>query len=780
MTDRDHDDDPPSSTRPAAPEFTQPAAPHFTQPAAPQFTAPAAPEFTQPAVTHRDDTSSGSSRSGPLTSGRSARMRTRSGGVLRLGGGLVEVPVAPPPDPMAAVMTVPRVPESKRFCWRCSRPVGRASEGHDATEHGTCPHCGASFDFRRALRTGDVVGGQYEVQGCITYGGMGWIYLAIDRNVSDRWVVLKGLLHSGDAEAQSVAVAERQFLAEVTHPGIVQIYNFVEHPGPDGTPIGYIVMEYVGGTSLRDVLSTHELPERVPVPEAIGYVLAVMPALAYLHSLGLVYNDLKPENVMLTDESLVLIDLGAVAGIGGYGYLYGTPGYQAPEIVRTGPTVASDIYTVGRMLAVLTLDMPMRNRRYLPGLPEGAPVLGEFESFRMLLERATAPDPNARFASADEMADQLTAVLREVLAQQTGVEKPSLSAVFSRSRATFGTTIAVEQTDVYVDGVAHDARLDSHDVARALPMPMLDPTDPNARLLAATVAGEPQQTLDAVAQARANGVERTTGSAAQGLSRELTLAEVKAHIDLDEPEAAADLLATLDPVARAHWRTRWYAGTVALLTDNFEDAFGHFESVLRAVPGESAPKLALAAAAELNLQRGRSQDPQTWRDLAEKYYDMVWRTDHSVVSAAFGLARSLTARHDTAAAVRALDRIPVNSRFYAMGRMTAALTLLSGREIADLGEPALREAARRVSLLAPQESRGLQLRTVVLGTALDWMLTGNQPTHPTPLFGVPFTEPGLREGLEKALRILARNATDRTHRYQLVDLANAVRPRSLF
>ena len=84
--------------------------------------------------------------------------------------------------------------------------------------------------------------GQYEVVGCLAHGGMGWIYLARDRNVSDRWVVLKGLLNSGDDDAMAAALAERRFLAEVEHPNIVKIFNFVQHEGS-----GYIVMEYVGG-----------------------------------------------------------------------------------------------------------------------------------------------------------------------------------------------------------------------------------------------------------------------------------------------------------------------------------------------------------------------------------------------------------------------------------------------------------------------------------------------------------------------------------------------------
>ncbi len=217
-----------------------------------------------------------------------------------------------------------------------------------------------------------MVADQYEIKGCVAHGGLGWVYLAVDHNVNERPVVLKGLVHSGDAEAQAIAMAERQFLAEVVHPSIVKIFNFVEHPDSHGEPVGYIVMEYVGGKSLKVPKG-----EKLPVSEAIAYVLEILPALGgYLHSIGLCYNDLKPENVMVTEEQLKLIDLGAVSRINSFGYLYGTPGYQAPEIVRTGPTVASDIYTVGRTLAALTLNLrtrkPLRrwSARRRPGAQE--------------------------------------------------------------------------------------------------------------------------------------------------------------------------------------------------------------------------------------------------------------------------------------------------------------------------------------------------------------------------------------------------------------------------
>ncbi|MDT5014588.1 MAG: serine/threonine-protein kinase PknG, partial [Mycobacterium sp.] len=146
----------------------------------------------------------------------------------RLGGGLVEIPRVPAKDPLEALMTNPVVAESKRFCWNCGRPVGRSSDDGRALSEGWCPHCGSLYSFLPQLSPGEMVADQYEIKGCIAHGGLGWVYLALDHNVNERPVVLKGLVHSGDAEAQQIAMAERRFLAEVTHPGIVKIYNFVE------------------------------------------------------------------------------------------------------------------------------------------------------------------------------------------------------------------------------------------------------------------------------------------------------------------------------------------------------------------------------------------------------------------------------------------------------------------------------------------------------------------------------------------------------------------------
>ena len=226
-----------------------------------------------------------------------------------LGAGLVEMPSVPYRDPLSVVLVDPEVPERKRDCGRCDEPVGRSHDGRPGRTEGFCPNCGSPYSFTPKLWPGELVAGQYHVAGCIAHGGLGWIYLAQDKNVSDRWVVLKGLLDSKDEAAMAAVFAERRFLAEVEHPNIVKIHNFVQHENA-----GYIVMEYVGGESLREVRNRYREEEGAPLPlqRAIAYVLEILPAFGFLHRQGLLYCDFKPDNVIQTQEQLKLIDLGGV------------------------------------------------------------------------------------------------------------------------------------------------------------------------------------------------------------------------------------------------------------------------------------------------------------------------------------------------------------------------------------------------------------------------------------------------------------------------------------
>ena len=680
--------------------------------------------------------------------------------IRRLGGGLVEVPRVPTRDPLDALMTNPVVAEAKRFCWNCGKPVGRSSDDGKALSEGWCPYCGSAYSFLPQLSPGDTVVGQYEIKGCIAHGGLGWVYLAFDNNVNERPVVLKGLVHSGDAEAQAIAMAERQFLAEVTHPAIVKIFNFVEHDDKHGDPVGYIVMEYVGGTSLKPAKGV-----KLPVAQAIAYMLEILPALGYLHSVGLVYNDLKPENIMLTEEQLKLIDLGAVSRINSFGFLYGTPGYQAPEIVKTGPTVATDIYTVGRTLAALTLNLRTRNGRYPDGLPDDDPALLQYDSFGRLLRRAIDPDPRRRFATADEMAGQLLGVLREVVAKDSGVPRPGMSTVFSPSRSTFGVDLLVAHTDVYLDGQVHSEKLTAQEIVRALQVPLVDPGDVGATVLSATLLSQPVQTLDSLRAARHGTLDSEGIDLSESV--ELPLMEVRALLDLGDVAKANRKLDDLADRVGWRWRLVWFRAVADLLSADYESATKHFTEVLDTLPGELAPKLALAATAELS----GTADEGT-------FYKTVWNTDNGIISAGFGLARAQSAAGQRDFAVKTLDQVPPTSRHFTTARLTSAVTLLSGRSGSEVTEQQIRDAAHRVEALPDTEPRVLQIRALVLGTAMDWLAVNTASTNH--ILGFPFTEHGLRLGVEASLRGLARVAPTQAHRYALVDLANSVRPMSTF
>lgn len=718
---------------------------------------------TQAIFRHRGDTDSASSDGGddepPDTSAATMAVARTIAPSRRLGGGMVEVPRVPDIDPFAALMTDPVVAEVKRFCWNCGRPVGRSTPEARTAPEGWCPHCGSPYSFLPQLKPGDMVAGQYEIKGCIAHGGLGWVYLAVDHNVNERPVVLKGLVHSGDAEAQAIAMAERQFLAEVTHPSIVKIFNFVQHPDSHGDPVGYIVMEYVGGQSLKQSTRT-----KLPVARAIAYMLEILPALGYLHSLGLVYNDLKPGNIVLTKEQLKLIDLGAVSRVNSFGYLYGTPGYQAPDIVRTGPTVATDIYTVGRTLAALTLDLPTRAGRYTDGLPDD-PTLAKYDSFARLLRRAIDPDPRRRFTSAEEMSGQLMGVLREVVAQDTGVSRPGLSTIFTRSRSTFGEHLLVAHTDVYLDGHVHSQKLTAREIVTALQVPLIDPGDVAAPLLSSMELSEPVQTLDSLRAVRHSALDSEGIDLSQSIA--LALMEVRALLDLGNVTKSTQKLEDLAERVGWRWRLVWFRGVAELLTGDYKSARTDFTEVLDTFPGELAPKMALAATAEL----AGTEDERA-------FYQTVWRTDDSVISAAFGLARALSVEGDRSTAVRTLDEVSATSRHFTTARLTSAVTLLSGRSTNEVTEEQIRDAARRVEALPDTEPRVLQIRALVLGAAMDWLTDHEASTNH--ILGFPFTDHGLRLGVETALRGLARLAPTQAHRYALVDMANAIRPTSTF
>ncbi|MEU9803977.1 tetratricopeptide repeat protein [Streptomyces sp. NPDC051000] len=826
-----------------------------------------------------------SSGSAPSVSGRG-----------RLGAGLVNVPEVPRPDPSAAVLENPEVPERKRFCSRsdCGAPVGRARGERPGRTEGFCTKCGHPYSFVPKLRAGDVVRGQYEVAGCLAHGGLGWVYLAVDRAVSDRWVVLKGLLDTGDQDAMEAAISERRFLAEIEHSNIVRIYNFVEHLDQrTGSLDGYIVMEYVGGKSLKEIANERRRPDGrrdpLPVEQACAYGIEALEALGHLHSRNLLYCDFKVDNAIQQQDQLKLIDMGAVRRMDDEeSAIYGTVGYQAPEVAETGPSVASDLYTVARTLAVLTFDFQGYTNVFVDSLPdpEHIEVFGRYESFYRLLVRATDPDPGRRFASAQEMADQLTGVLREVVALQTGRPRPQLSTLFgpelhvpdnrlyadeagtqasrlgARSTAPTGrpgrsgrtgrsgrrgrtapapvtaapfaplpapvgpapmpvgpvpvtpapvgtgpagavfagaapasSPAALGTTATHVSAAAplprqaavpaapapgptllsapvprqaHGPRptgtglapLDTRSAALALPVPLVDPADPNAGFLTGLLASAPADLLGALGAAPAD-------------SAELRLRELRARLELGESAVAGQALVELEARHPDDWRVVWTRGIASLAGGDDETAALSFDAIYDAFPGEPAPKLALGLCAEVLGQL----------DNAAEYYRLVWITDPGFVSAAFGLARVQLAAGDRARAVRTLESVPEASIHYTAARVAAVRARLRDRSPEEALLPDLTAAAAQVEALARfglDAERHERLSTEVLGSALDWVLSGSRGADPgrTSLLGSQLDERGLRFGLERSYRVLARLAQRGEERIELVERANRFRPRT--
>ncbi len=666
-----------------------------------------------------------------------------------MGAGLVEVPPVPYRDPSEAVLANPEVAERKRFCSKCGHPVGRGSQGRPGRTEGFCRECGTAFSFTPKLTAGDLVGGQYEVLGCIAHGGLGWVYLAKDRNVNDRWVVLKGLLDTGDAEAMEAAIAERRFLAQVEHPNIVRIYNFVDHPDPKtGTMVGYIVMEYVGGSSLKELRSErgpdgHLLP--LPLPQAIAYALEVLPALGYLHGMGLLYCDFKPDNVIQSEEQVRLIDMGAVRRIDDFeSASYKTDGYCAPEVATSGPSISSDLYTVARSLAVLTFNFDYVTK-FVTTLPDAAdvPVLLEHGSYHRFLLRATDPNPDARFESASDMVEQLTGVLREIMSAD-GEQHPSMSTLLSPERAVFGA-----------DPDRWPTAPTPAEVVAALPVPQVDATDPAAGLLATSAATDPAAVIASLTQAPVRTIE-------------VELRIVRARIEVGDLATAGqelDALARSDP---GDWRVTWYSGLAALVAGDAQQARRCFDLVYGWLPGEPAVKLALAFAEESAGNPGA----------AARYYDIVWRTDHSYVSAAFGLARVRLAGGDRERAVAALESVPKHSSHYVAAQLAAVRAGMRTRTPADLTEHDLITAGARLDAVELDAARRARLAIEVLAAARRWIAAA--PNRPglagTRVLGCAFTERDLQFGLERCYRSLARLSDTAEQRVALVDLANSVRP----
>jgi serine/threonine-protein kinase PknG len=685
----------------------------------------------------------------------------------------LSLPLFPFPDPSSRIISHPEVPERERRCSveGCDAPVGDSYAGQAPVNEGFCPQCGHPFSFLPNLDPGDLVADQYRVIGCFAHGGMGWVYLAHDTHLDDSLVVLKGQI---DVRHAAMAAAERRALITMEHKNIVRILNFVQHPDRAGDPRSYIVMEYVDGLPLSEVKKQRALgTEQLRVEHVIACVLPVLEALEYLHRRGYLYCDLKPDNVIIRpgrpgeEESRIkLIDLGAVRRIDDHDTpAIGTMGFQVgpAEIKTRGLTVRSDMHTVGVTLHRLyngTADFVNQQGGEQAGLG--------IESFIRLYQRARDPDADRRFASAKEMADQLRGVRQEIASLRDGVARPEPSTVFAPTATLLDDGLgAVPPLERWTRPEQYsgtgttlpDGRPSPSAVSVGLQLPLVDPGDPAAGFLAAASAPDPLRLLTKLETTELDTVE-------------VHLARFRALLELGEIERAEASLRAAEKQA-GDWRISWHRGLTALARAEVTRAEQEFDQVYSALPGEQAPKLALAFCAE---HKGVP-------DRAENLYEAVWRRDRSQGSAAFGLTRIRLMRRDRAGAVAVLDEVPKVSRHYDAAA-AAAVIILSGQLDEDNKPTAadLRTAAERLPSLyldggAENGDARKRLVAILREAAFDYV--DDFGALPAGVFGDPPGRPALHVLLERSYRALAKQARDEEEHGVLIDLANQIRPRTL-
>ncbi|MFF8015655.1 Stk1 family PASTA domain-containing Ser/Thr kinase [Streptomyces sp. NPDC007929] len=271
------------------------------------------------------------------------------------------------------------------------------------------------------------LGGRYELGQVLGRGGMAEVYLAHDTRLG-RTVAVKTLRAdlARDPSFQARFRREAQSAASLNHPAIVAVYDTGEDY-IDNVSIPYIVMEYVDGSTLRELLHSGRklLPER-----SMEMTIGILQALEYSHRAGIVHRDIKPANVMLTRNGQVkVMDFGIARAMGDSGMtmtqtsaVIGTAQYLSPEQAKGEQVDArSDLYSTGCLLyELLTVRPPfvgdspvavayqhVREEPQSPSVfdPEITPEMDA------IVLKALVKDPDYRYQSADEMRADIEACL---------------------------------------------------------------------------------------------------------------------------------------------------------------------------------------------------------------------------------------------------------------------------------------------------------------------------------------------------------------------------------
>src|SRR5213080_3685608 len=266
--------------------------------------------------------------------------------------------------------------------------------------------------------------GKYRVKGELGRGGMGAVYLAEQPGLG-REVAIKELIQSADPLALRRFLQEAQVMARTSHPNLVQVHD-MELQGN----INYLVLEFIRGRSLRDWMNQSEIPP----PQVFAVMHGVLQALDYAHRHAIVHRDMKPENVLISDEGMVKVtDFGIArllddTGVGGTatktGTTVGTPQYMSPEQVASSKVDGrSDLYSAGIMFYELVVGQPpftaseadgpftlMAKHVQAPPKPPSVFRPGLNAELEQVILKSLSKRPEERFQSGHEFDEAMSRV----------------------------------------------------------------------------------------------------------------------------------------------------------------------------------------------------------------------------------------------------------------------------------------------------------------------------------------------------------------------------------